>query len=205
MSAGVRIDTAEIAHLANMIGAAGEQAPVALARGLNATGNKALTQMRRAMAKQTGLKYSVMVRALKPKRASYGDLSYTIKVRGGNVRLKFFRPREVKGGVAATVKGQRVFRAGAFITSGRKPNRRRVGSLNGGVFENVQGGKWTGRIKVAKSGVFLPAEMVSGESEAAFYRVVQQELPAQLSKALAAIFSGAAPKGRLGRGHQASG
>ena len=54
--------------------------------------------------------------------------------------------------------------------------------------------------KAAKSGVFLPAEMVTGESEAAFYRVVQQEFPTQLSKALAAILSGTAPKGRLGRG-----
>ncbi|GJE45316.1 hypothetical protein [Methylobacterium soli] len=51
---------------------------MALTRALNHTGDKARTQMTRALTAQTGLKRTVIVKALRVTRASPGVLTYTI-------------------------------------------------------------------------------------------------------------------------------
>jgi hypothetical protein len=56
-------------RLANLIGAAGKQAPMALQRAINHTGDKAKTAMVRSLTAQTALKRQVIVRALKVTRA----------------------------------------------------------------------------------------------------------------------------------------
>ena len=95
------IDMAQFPQLANAFAAAGDQAIVAIRRAVNHTGNKARTQIIRALVVQTGLKRGVIVRAVKTRTAHAGSASYTLTTRGGNIRLKYFDPRETKAGVAA--------------------------------------------------------------------------------------------------------
>ncbi|MCJ2059800.1 hypothetical protein MKL09_25130 [Methylobacterium sp. J-048] len=62
--------------------------------------------------------------------------------------------------------------------------------LGGQVFVNTEGKKWRGHMTKVKSGVYIPTEMTSGESLAAFERVAQAELPAEAAKALYVLLLG---------------
>lgn len=98
-----------IQRFANQLGVLGANAPIALSRALNHTGVKAKTQVIRNLTKQTGLKRSVIVKAVKVNRATAaaeqfgygGRLTYTLSTKGGDTSLKFFDPKVVKGGVSA--------------------------------------------------------------------------------------------------------
>jgi hypothetical protein len=120
-------------EMQNMLAAAGAKAPQAIRRAINHTGDKAKTAMARAMAKQTGMKVSVMKRALKPLRASdgsatgfvpgKGSLEYVLRCKGGDVSLKYFRPVERGSGVYARPWGSQRFYSGAFTKSGPRGKR----------------------------------------------------------------------------------
>jgi hypothetical protein len=173
-------------ELSNMLAAAGVKAPQAIRRAINHTGDKAKTAMARALAKQTGLKVSVTKRALKPLRASdgsatgfvpgKGSLEYVLRCKGGDVSLKYFRPIERGGGVYARPWGVQRFYPGAFMKSGPRGKRILNPKFHGHVMENIAGGAWRGKIKIVRSGVFLAAEMVKGDSAAAFHKVVESDL-----------------------------
>jgi len=173
-------------ELTNMLGAAGVKAPQAIRRAINHTGDKAKTAMARAMAKQTGMKVSVMKRALKPLRASdggatsfvpgKGSLEYVLRCKGGDISLKYFKPVERAGGVYARPWGSQRFSPDAFTKSGPRGKRVASPKLHGHVFANVAGGAWRGKIQIIRSGVFLANEMVKGDSAATFHRVVESDL-----------------------------
>lgn len=178
-------------EMQNMLAAAGVKAPQAIRRAINHTGDKAKTAMARAMAKQAGLKVSVMKRALKPLRASdgsatgfvpgKGSLEYVLRCKGGDISLKYFKPVERGGGVYARPWGSQRFYAGAFTKSG--PRGKRVANsskFRGHAMRNVTGGAWGGKIAIVRSGVYLAKEMVSGESAATFHRVVASNLVPRL-------------------------
>jgi hypothetical protein len=190
------IDAGAFDRLANAFMAAGDQAPHAIGRGLNRTGDKVRTQVKRALVQQTGLKPGVINRAVKTRRANYRDLSYVLKSRGGDISLKYLGAREVRGGVSAAPGGQRQIFPGAFIKSGRKPNRYAVKRRDGHVYRNLEGGRWGGKIEKVRSGIFIPKEMVSGASAQAFYSTAAQHLPGDVGKELYAILAGVAPRGR---------
>lgn len=188
----IRVDDSEIIGLADKFRAAGNQAPHAIRRAVNWTGDRTDTQVVRALTKQTGLKRVVIRKAVKRKRANYGDLSYRLKSRGGNVRLKFFAARETRKGVSAAPFGQRAIVAHAFIKGGRFPKRVPL-AMGGHVF--MRTGSKRLPIEARKSGVFIPVEMVSGATAAAFLSTVNALLPARVGHELSAILAGHAPRG----------
>ena len=149
--------------------------------------------MIRALVKQTGLKSGsggktarqVMDQALQVTRAAQqGALTYTIASHGGDIRAKYFGPKETQKGVTITPRGQRVLIAGAFTRGGRFPDR--VGlSMGGQVFKRAGRGRLG--LVVQKSGVTIPAEMVTGATADAFHEVVERDLPDRLAHELMRI------------------
>lgn len=188
----VRVDASALERLGNMIGAAGKMAPVGIARALNHTGDKARTQMVRTLTDQTGLKRKVIVKALQVNRAAQGGgaggLVYTIRSRGGNIRLKYFGARETRAGVSAAPWGARRVYLGTFIKGGRFPNRVSL-SMGGHVFRRT--GLSRLPIEGGRSGLYIPKEMVTGATAGAFFQVVQRDLPPRLVHELARILGGA--------------
>jgi hypothetical protein len=185
MALQIRIDTVDISRLGNQIAAAGKRAPVAIARALNHTGAKARTAMIRSLTAQTGLKRKTIVKALKTRKAAQrGDLSYTIWSRGGDISLKYFSPREARGGVSAKPFGKRTSFPMAFLKGGRKPNRVPL-NMGGHVFRRTSASRTP--IELVDSGVVIPQEMVTGATEAAFYDVAQSELANRLGHELLRI------------------
>lgn len=183
----VEIDTSEFGRAAIALRAARKDAPAALAWGLNAVGRKAATRMRRALVGQTGLKYGVLVRALRTKSATASNPEFRIESRGGNVRLKFFSPRETRKGVTATPWGKRKLYPGYFIKGGLFPNRVTL-PYRGEVFARINP---TGRaIEKQFSDLFIPDEMLKGQSRAEFDKVTSVDLADATHRALIAILSG---------------
>lgn len=191
MSGGlfVTLDASALERLGNLIGAAGKNAKPALARAINHTGAKARTQMIRALVPQTGLKRKVIVKALRESRASPGALTYAIRSHGGNVRLKYFGARETRTGVSAAPWGQRSIYPHTFMKAGWFPNRVTKPNWNGQVYERVgsKTGSGMDRFQVVRSGLFIPDEMVSGASAAAFNSVAASDLPARLEHELGRV------------------
>jgi hypothetical protein len=163
-----------------------EKANRVFMRTLNAEGDKMRTKVRRAVAKQTGLKRDVIVRAIKRKGASTSDLTYELKAKGGNVRLKFFRPREFLYGVKAYPRNKATKFPGAFLKGGRFPNRLDL-PFGGNVMERVGAKRFPLRVK--RSDVYIPDELVTGQSEAAF-NATPDQIIRQLDRQLGAIFRG---------------
>lgn len=182
----VSLDASAIARLGNQIGAAGKNAPLALARAINHTGAKARTQMVRALVPQTGLKRKTIIKALRENKASAGSLTYAIKSHGGNIRLKHFGARETRQGVSAAPWGRRAVYAHTFMKAGWWPNRVVKSNWNGQVLERVGSKTSTGkdRFQVVRSGLFIPDEMVQGASAAAFNSTAAADLPARLEHEL---------------------
>lgn len=182
----VSLDASAIARLGNQIGAAGKNAPLALARAINHTGAKARTQMVRALVPQTGLKRKTIIKALRENKASAGSLTYAIKSHGGNIRLKHFGARETRQGVSAAPWGRRAVYAHTFMKAGWWPNRVVKSNWNGQVLERVGSKTSTGndRFQVVRSGLFIPDEMVQGASAAAFNSTAAADLPARLGHEL---------------------
>lgn len=178
----VSVDVAGLDRLANLLGAAGNQAPHALRRAVNHTGDKARTVMVRTLTLQTGLKRGVIVRAMKVNRANFGSLVYAIRSKGGNVSLKFFGARETRSGVSAAPKGQRRIYAASFLKGGRFPKRVPL-QMGGHVFIRT-GGAPRLPIQKVKSGVYIPNEMVEGATRSAFLSVVSASLPARVEHEL---------------------
>lgn len=190
----VVIDARKFDEIASVFDRAGKQAPVVISRALNEAGARTKTQVIRALTDQTKLKRATIVRAVKEKRAGYGDLTYELKTRGGDISLKYFDARETQGGVTARPKGQSKVYPRAFIKGGRFPNRVAL-KLGGHVFERA--GAKRKPIEKRKSDVYIPREMVSGQTSAAFQATANSVLPRYLERHLRALLSGAAPKGRV--------
>jgi hypothetical protein len=154
----------------------------ALRRAINHTGDKARTQVGRALVKQTGLKYGRVREELRTINATVGSLSYIIRARGGYVSLKEFAARQTQKGVSAAPWGKRRVFPHTFI----------VASLGGHVFER----KGPARYPIRKLwGPAIPAEMVKDQTKEAFEATVAADLPARVDHEISAILSGRAPAG----------
>lgn len=157
-------------------------------RALNRTGDMAKTQVTRGLAKQTGLKRVVIVKAFgTPKPARVGDLSYEMKARGGDIALKYFAPRETRRGVSAQPFGQRKVFAHTFLKAGWWPHRVPKPNWHGQVF--LRSGK--GTFEKQKSGVVIPVEMVTGATAQAFEQSVKTNLPKRVEHELKRLSGGA--------------
>ena len=170
-----------LARFGNQIGALGEGGTkIAFARAVNHTGAKARTQVVRALTKQTGLRRAVIVRAVEERKAvQRGTLAqaacHRLTTRGGDIALKYFRPVEFRRGVRARPFGRATMFPGKFTRGGLFPNRKAL-RMGGHVFENVEAPTWGGRIEVVDSGVVIPEQMVTGETAAAWRRVIGAQL-----------------------------
>ncbi len=176
------VDVKGLEQYGNMLGALGSvEAPKVQARALNRTGDMARTQVVKALAKQTGLPQKTIRKALHVKRSSWTSLDYVIYSRGGNISLKYFKPRETLRGVTALVRGERELFEGTFMKGGSFVKGRVDIGMGGHVFERIGGRTELERVR---SGVFIPDEMIQGESVAAFDRVVKEVLPRRVDHEL---------------------
>jgi len=162
------------------------QFPKVLPRIINQVGNRAKTQVIRNLTKQTGLKRRVIVSAVGVTLAGGKRLSYDMVTRGGNIRLKYLNPRETAPGVVARPFGKSTLYPRSFMMGGAFPNRKTVAKWNGHVFfRNRSGGR---HYSFARSGVFIPKEMTTGSTKAAFEQIagplLRQRVEAVLVKLL---------------------
>lgn len=183
----IKINDAQWRQLADRVQAAGANAPKALTRAINHTGKKATTQMVRALADQTGLKPKTTRKALKTKNASGPSGAFTITSRGGNIRLKFFKARETRKGVSAAPWNNRRVYAQTFMRGGHFPKRVDL-NMGGAVVRRAGGSRYP--LKTQRSGLYIPSEMVKGQTAGAFYSTAQSELPARLLHELGYLLGG---------------
>jgi hypothetical protein len=180
----LEIDVREVDHLAALFKLAEERAPAAISRAVRRTGDMTKTRMIRSLTKQTGLRREVIVRAIK---AFPAGMTYSMKSRGGDVHLKYFKARETRKGASAAPWNKRRVYAGAFIRGGRFPHR--VGlSLGGQVYRRT--GKSRTPIVSLRSGLYIPKEMIGGATGAEFLSAVRSILPQRLAHEIAAILGG---------------
>ena len=180
----IKVDASQIDRLGNLLGAAGTKAPQALMHAVNHTGDKAKNAMIRSLAPQTGLKLKVFRKALKGSKAFSGGSGgggrseYVIKSKGGNVALRFFKPKESGDGVNASPWNRSQHYAKAFTKVGggfgKKKTRKRTSKFHGNVMHRACAGRYP--LKLMKSGLDIPDEMVQGASRASFFSVVESDL-----------------------------
>jgi hypothetical protein len=165
------------------IGALKERFPKVLPRIVNQVGNRAKTIVIRELTKQTGLPRATIVRAIgNPSGARPGKLYYDMTTQGGNIRLKFLRPKETPAGVVARPFGKPTLYPGSFMRGGLFPDRKDVPRFNGHVFYRLNGSGT--KITFARSGVYIPKEMTTGATSAAFHRVAAPLLKVRVEVAL---------------------
>lgn len=184
MSGGIQIefDASDLIKFEQVFRKIGNQAPHAIRRALNHTGDKARTQVARQLVKQTGATYGAVRAALNSRPASYGNLRYEIVARGSAISLKHFSARQTKPGVTAAPWNMRRVFPHTFI----------VKKLGGHVFVRTS----RKRFPIKKLwGPAIPNELVRGHTPIVFNATVQAELPSRLAHEIGAIMSGAAPRG----------
>jgi hypothetical protein len=105
-----------LARYGNVLAALGErQARKALSRALNHEGDKGGTQVKRALVKQTGIKYGAVDKAIATIRATPATLTYTLKARGDETNIAWFGGVQRRKGVSAAPWNKRRIFARSFI------------------------------------------------------------------------------------------
>lgn len=188
MPLSIKVDASGFKRFSNMLQAASANAGPAMNRAVNRAGDMAKTAMIKALVPQTGLKPKVIRKALRSKRASaVAGGTYVIESKGGDIRLKYFNARETRKGVSAAPWGQRQVFAGTFIKGGHFPNRVAL-AMGGHAFK--RSGAARKPIVAARSGLFIPEEMISGASAGAFYATANRVLPERMAHELLRILGG---------------
>lgn len=179
----LHFDLSSFGRVGQHFSTAAKEAPNAVRRAINHTGDKAKTGMKIALVIQTGLKRRTMDKALRSKKASAkGGGSYTITVRGGDARLQKFAARETRAGVSAAPWNARRIYGKSFMKGGQFPNRVSLPKLHGAVL--IRAGKGRYPLQTVHSGLILPLEMLKGGSANAFYAIVERDLPARIAHEL---------------------
>lgn len=179
----------------NQIKSLGEDGVKIMQRSLSRAGDQAKTKIIRVLARQTGLPVKVMKRAVKVKRPTFKDLTYVMTTSGGDVSMKYFKPRETQKGVSAAPFGKRQTFPSTFMKAGWFPDRvdmtyrrtniltkKETGGWNGHVFERDGSSKTP--IYRVNTGVFIPLEMLKGETRATFIHTVTEVLPRRVEHEL---------------------
>jgi hypothetical protein len=165
------------------IGELKERFPKVLPRIVNQVGARAKTVVIRELTKQTGLPRATIVKAIgNPSSARPGKLYYDMVTRGGNIRLKYLRPKETPAGVVARPFSKPTLYPSTFMRGALFPDRKDVPHFNGHVFYRLNTAGT--RITFARSGVFIPQEMTKGATSAAFHRVAAPLLKERVEAAL---------------------
>jgi hypothetical protein len=93
----------------------GGQARVAMSRALNHEGDKGRTQVKRALVKQTGIKYGAIDKAMATIRSTPATLAYRLKARGDETNIAWFGGAQRQKGVSAAPWNKRRVFAHSFI------------------------------------------------------------------------------------------
>jgi hypothetical protein len=100
----------------NQLGALGDGlARRVMMRALNAEGDKGRTQVKKALVRQTGIKYGLINKAVETVRATPVSLEYVLKATGDETNLNLFNARQGKRGVSAAPWGRRQMFKHAFM------------------------------------------------------------------------------------------
>lgn len=174
----IKVDVSALMAFAGKLQSAKARMPAELVKVVQHVGPIATAQMKRVLPAQTGLKFKTINRALKGK--SQGA-NYVIASKGGDVRLKFFNARETAKGVTAAPWNSRRLYPGTFIRAGWWPNRGKPVS-GGHVMRRVGKSKYP--IEQVRSGLFIPNEMVTGNSAVVFYGTVDAHLAPALERVI---------------------
>ncbi len=141
----------------------------AFRRAINHTGAKARTRTVRALAKQMGLKQSVVRTRIEERKANYERLEYVLKGSGEPLSLKEFGAKQFAYGVRAKPWGRSQRFEGVFIMAGSRNSGRPV--AGGHVFKRTNG---SASLPIEKLyGPSIPREMVQGASAIAFSEVTK--------------------------------
>lgn len=186
----IKLDAKDIERIERVMREAAERSHDVIRRAINWTGDRIKTRVVNALTKQTGLKRRTILKAVVPERANFSALAYHMRARGGNISLLYFKPRERGSGVVAYPWGTAHTYGNAFRRSGLPGHRRLSPKLHGNVFINVDGGKWGGKIEKVHSGLYIPRELVKGDTAAAFNGGVAALLPGRVEHELGAILGG---------------
>lgn len=181
-----------LARYGTQLAAIGTKAPIAMRDALNREWRKGRKEVRQALVRQTRLRAGVIRRAVDPNTrfATAGNLTAKMLTRGGEVSLKYYGPRETRSGaVHRSPKAPRPV-PGGFIKGGKFPGGRkaiRPPVSTGHVWIRRDPGKWP--LSKVGSGVWIPKEMVEGESRDR-YRAVPIRLDETLAKQIARYLPG---------------
>lgn len=166
---------AQLEEATRILGSEGK-AKVAFSRAINRTGRTVGTEAGRILSKQTNLPMRTGSKAMRQNvdRATPQTLMYTINAQGGDIGLKYFKPKETDAGVSAAPRNSRAIYVGTFMRAGWWPTRINKPNWNGQVFYRIgdghsysglrsKGAKRVGtKFRKAKSGVIIPQEVVQG-------------------------------------------
>lgn len=178
-----RLDGEGLTHFGRALAELGDEgkALIAMRRAVNKTSARAYTQVKRALAKQTGAPQAKIIKYGDVHRipALGRDLSSRIVASGGYMPLKHFGARRTKRGVSAAPWGKRrVFRSTFFVQK-----------LGGQVFKRVLPGD---RDKIDKLwGPAIPRELILGESAKAFDLATKTVFVPELNRQIEGLGSGA--------------
>ena len=183
-----KIDGADVKGLQrfeNMLMVAGEKGPVIITRALNRTGAMARTQVVRSISKETSLPQKMVRNIVRKVPAKESDMVYTLYGAGGDISLKYFKPRETRRGVTAMVRGHRQLFEGNFSKGGDFSRGRVKLNMGGHVYMRLS----SERLPIVKvsSGVIIPREMVESATVEIFDRTVEDNLPGRLEHELGRV------------------
>lgn len=181
---------AQMEEATRILGSEGK-ARRAFARAINRTGDTVRNEAGRALSDQTGLPRSTGKKAYRQggERASPENLSYVVEGEGGQIGVRYFKPRETPDGVSAAPRNNRQVFVGSFMRAGWWPNRvdkpnwnrqvfYRVGDGHGYAGLKSKGAKRSGtKFRKAKTDVVIPTEMVQGLAGEAWRRGAQRLQP----------------------------
>lgn len=146
------------------------RARVAYSRAINRVGRTVGNEAGRALSDQTGLPKSTGRRAVTRRvdRANPAHLVYTIHGSGGNISLRYFKPRETRKGVTASPWNKRTLYPSTFMRAGFWPKRVVKPSWHRQVFRRLTASGYSHdrsvtKFEKVKSGVFIPTELVRGQ------------------------------------------
>lgn len=158
------------------------QFPKVIPQEINKVGNKVRTQVVRTLTKQTGLPKSTIQRAVVTYGATPGRMFFTMKSAGGDIRLRFFKPRETRKGVVAKPWGKLTPYPGAFMRGGKFPKRVDSAYLSPDVWRRLNSSGT--RITQQRSGVRIPVEMVQGATAEAFDKLAGPLLEQRITRVI---------------------
>lgn len=153
---------------------------------INRKGKKAFTQVKRALAKQTGLtqKKAIELGNIKTYNANFSSLEFTVKTTGSRISLKEFGAKQFSYGVKAKPWGKVRRFEGAFISAGFLNSGSSVN--DGHAFIRKSGDSYPIKRLYGPS---MPVEIVKDKSKQAFEDVAD-ELPQEIAITLDKLSGG---------------